>query len=201
VVGLGDPAALAAALAALAGGAVVAVPTDTVYGLAARVDRPAAVAAIFAAKGRPADLALPVLIGRWRQVRTVAGSWPRPASTVAARFWPGPLTVVVPAVAGLGELLGSDETVGIRRPRHRGVEALCEAAGPLAVTSANRHGEPPCTTATAVAGQFGGDAVPLVIDGGRCAGVPSTVVDCTVTPPACLREGGIPWEWVEAALR
>lgn len=189
-------------LSALDAGRVVALPTDTVYGLAARIDRPGGVAAVFEAKGRPADLALPVLIGRWRQVHEAASSWPRNASMVAARFWPGPLTVVVPARPEVGPLLGGDgRTVGLRRPRHREVQRLCRDAGPLAVTSANRHGEPPCTTADEVRAAFGEDQVPLVVDGGRCDGVPSTVVDCTATPPACLREGGVPWAWVEAALR
>jgi L-threonylcarbamoyladenylate synthase len=187
------------ALAALAAGRVVAVPTDTVYGLAARIDRPAALAEIFALKGRPDDLALPVLVGRWRQVRQVASSWPRDASMVAARFWPGPLTVVVPARPEVGRLLGGDgRTVGLRRPRHRLVQSLCRAAGPLAVTSANPHGAPPCTTAAEVVAAFPGLDV---VDGGRCDGVPSTVADCTVSPPLCRRQGGVPWSWVEAALR
>ncbi len=196
-----DRRAEPAVLDALAAGEVVAVPTDTVYGLAARIDRPSAIDAVFEAKQRPADLALPVLIGRWRQVRQVAGTWPRSASMVAARFWPGPLTVVVPAVDGLGELVGTGDTVGIRCPRHREVQHLCLAAGPLAVTSANRHGEPPCTSADEVAAAFDIGAVGVVLDGGRCDGRPSTVVDCTVSPPVCLREGGVPWSWVEAALR
>ena len=189
-------------LAALDAGKVVGVPTDTVYGLAARIDRPEALAAIFAAKGRPPDLALPVLIGRWRQVHLVASEWPRAASSVAARYWPGPLTVVVPAKPELGPLLGGDgRTVGLRRPRHREIQRLCREAGPLAVTSANRHGEPPGTTAEEVRTAFPDGEVAMVVDGGRCDGVVSTVVDCTVTPPVCLREGGVPWPWVEAALR
>lgn len=191
-----------AVLDALAEGRVVAIPTDTVYGLAARVDRPEGLAAVFAAKGRPPDLALPVLIGRWRQLHQVAAEWPRNASMVAARFWPGPLTVVVPAREALGPLLGGDgTTVGLRRPRHRDVQRLCREAGPLAVTSANRHGLPPCTTAGEVESAFPDGEVAVVVDGGTCDGVPSTVVDCTTSPPTCLREGGVPWAWVEAALR
>jgi L-threonylcarbamoyladenylate synthase len=187
------------ALAALDAGQVVGIPTDTVYGLAARIDRPGALEELFELKERPADLALPVLIGRWRQVHQAAAEWPRNASMVAARFWPGPLTVVVPAIPELGPLLGGDgRTVGLRRPRHRGTQLLCRSAGPLAVTSANRHGEPPCTTAAEVAAAF---PTLVVVDGGTCDGVPSTVVDCTVSPPVCLREGGVPWSWVEAALR
>src|SRR5271165_2573670 len=142
-------------LGALAAGAVVAIPTDTVYGLAARLDRPDAVAAVFELKGRPTDLALPVLIGRWGQIDQVVETWPRDASMLAARFWPGPLTVVVPARPSVGPLLGfPGTTVGIRRPKHRFVRALCQRAGPLAVTSANRHGAPPCRTAAEVAAAF-----------------------------------------------
>ena len=202
VLGAGAPDALERALEALEAGHVVAVPTDTVYGLVARLDKPAAIAAIFEAKQRPPDLALPVLVGRWRQAREVAARWPRSASMVAARFWPGGLTVVVPAAPALGALLGSTRSsVGLRHPAHRLVTDLCRRAGPLASTSANRHGEPPCRTAAEVVSAFDAGTVPLVVDGGRCDGAPSTVVDCTVTPPACLREGAVPWAWVEASLR
>ena len=226
-------AGVAAAAAVLAAGGVIALPTDTVYGLAARVDRPRALAGIFVAKGRPGDLALPVLVGRWRQVHAVAAEWPRTASMLAARFWPGPLTVVVPSRPEIGTLLGGDgTTVGIRRPAHRFVRSLCAAAGPLAVTSANRHGQPPCTSAEEVLAAFSGAVAPgapgarapdtpgapgppaecagspppdgallMVVDGGRCDGLPSTVVDCTRPIPRCLREGAVPWAWVEAAVR
>ena len=214
------PAAVAAAAAALEAGGIVAIPTDTVYGLAVRIDRPQALAAVFAAKGRPAGLALPVLVGRWRQVHAVAAEWPRTASMLAARFWPGALTVVVPARPEIGPALGGDGvTVGVRRPAHRFVRALCASAGPLAVTSANRHGEPPCATVEEVLAAFAGPgagpgpappgggspaapgALSLVVDGGRCDGLPSTVVDCTRSSPRCLREGAVPWSWVEAAVR
>lgn len=198
----GDPAALEAAAAALEAGKVVALPTDTVYGLGARIDRPEGMEAVFRAKGRPAGLALPVVVGRWRQARQVAARWPRSASQLSARFWPGALTVVVPVDPGLGRRLGGDGvTVGLREPDRRFVRALCRVAGPIALTSANRHGEPPCTTAAAVGAAFGPEDVALVVDGGTCEGAPSTVVDCTVTPPACLRAGGVAWSWVEASLR
>ena len=198
----GDPSALEEAAAALAAGLVVAIPTDTVYGLAARIDRPEGMAAIFAAKDRPPGLALPVLVGRWHQARQVASSWPRSASMLAARFWPGALTVVVPVDPALGAHLGGNGTsVGLRRPRQKFVQALCRRAGPLATTSANRHGAPPCTTAAEVCAAFGDGGVALVVDGGTCDGQPSTVVDCTVSPPACLREGAIAWPWIEASIR
>jgi len=198
----GDDATLDEAAAALEAGRVVAIPTDTVYGLAARIDRPEALSAIFAAKGRPTGVALPVLVGQWRQAKQVAARWPRAASLLGARFWPGALTVVVPADPALGELLGGDgKSVGLRHPDHRFVRLLCRRAGPLAVTSANPHGAPPCTSATAVCEAFSPRDVALVVDGGTCDGVPSTVVDCTETPPKCLREGAIEWSWIEASLR
>ena len=197
-----DPGTLATVEAALEEGRVVAVPTDTVYGVAARLDRPHGLAAVFAAKDRPPGLALPVLVGHGRQVHRVAADWPRSASSLVARFWPGALTVVVPVHPHLGPLLGGDgRTIGLRQPDHRWVRGLCRRIGPLAVTSANRHGEPPCATAAEVAATFGAGDVALGGDGGRCDGVPSTVVDCSVSPPACLREGAIPWPWIEAALR
>jgi L-threonylcarbamoyladenylate synthase len=132
----------------------------------------------------------------------VAARWPRQASMLAARFWPGALTVVVPVDPALGALLGGDgHSVGLRRPAHRFVQRNCRMAGPIAVTSANRHGEPPCTTAQAVGATFDAVDVALVVDGGTCDGCPSTVVDCTVVPPTCLREGSIAWSWIEASLR
>ena len=100
VVAVDDPAALDAAREALEAGKVVALPTDTVYGLGASIERPEGMAALFRAKGRPAGLALPVVVGRWRQARQVAAQWPKSASQLAARFWPGALTVVVPVDPG-----------------------------------------------------------------------------------------------------
>jgi len=215
------PDELDAVAAALEDGRIVAIPTDTVYGLAARLDRPRGVSGLFTAKGRPPGLALPVLIGHRRQVHLVASDWPRLAAVLAARFWPGPLTLVVPAPDEIGALLGGDgRTAGLRLPDRQVVRSLCRRIGPLAVTSANRHGAPPCTTAADVSASFGspgatgrspgstGRASPpapglvaLVLDGGVCDAPPSTVVDCTASPPGCLREGGIPWSWVQAALR
>jgi L-threonylcarbamoyladenylate synthase len=197
LVGVDD---LAPILRALAEGSVVGLPTDTVYGLAARLDG-APVARIFAAKGRPQGTALPVLVGDREQVGLVAASFPKRAWAIAERLWPGPLTVVVRARRRVGELVGGDgRTVGIRWPDHPLVEQLCLEAGPLAVTSANRHGEPPCTSASAVLAAFGAGDVPLVVDGGDCDGAPSTVVDCSGQRPVCLREGAVAWSEIEALL-
>jgi tRNA threonylcarbamoyl adenosine modification protein (Sua5/YciO/YrdC/YwlC family) len=192
---------LGAARRELERGGVIAIPTDTVYGLAARVDRPDALEAVFALKGRPLGLALPVLVASVAQGRQVAGEWPPQAAALARRLWPGALTVVVPAAPWLDGRLGGDgATVGLRLPDAAVVWDLCAEAGPLAVTSANRHGEAPCVTAAGCTAVFAPEALRVVVDGGRCEGQPSTVADCTVAPPRCLRQGGLGWPEVLAAL-
>ncbi len=190
------------AAGALASGSVVAVPTDTVYGLAVDPTQPEAVALLFALKGRPVGVALPVLVAGSEQVDQVAGRLEPAAAALAGRYWPGPLTLVVPRRRGFTVDLGGPPsartTVGVRRPDHPVVRALCELLGPLAVTSANVHGGSPATTAAEVAGAFAGEDQPvLVLDGGTCDGVPSTVVECRGRASRCLRDGAIPW----AALR
>lgn len=195
--------ALRHAATALADGAVVAVPTDTVYGLAVDPAQPEAVARLFELKGRPADVPLPVLVAGPEQVALVAGGLGPAAEALAARFWPGPLTLVVPRRPGFTVDLGGPpaarQTVGVRWPDHPVVVALCELLGPLAVTSANLHGAPPATTADEVASVFAGADQPRVIlDGGRCAGTPSTVVECRGPASRCLREGALAWEDLHA---
>jgi L-threonylcarbamoyladenylate synthase len=187
------PAAVEAAVRALADGQPVGIPTDTVYGLAVDPFRPGATDRIFAAKRRPREANLPVLVSGIDQALSLATAVPDLARRLMDRFWPGPLTIVVPARPGLGADLGDDDlTVGVRSPDHPVAHALCAAAGPLATTSANVHGQPPLTTAAAVAESFG-PSVPVVLDGGTCSGSPSTVVDCTGDDLKLLREGRIPW--------
>ena len=181
------------AVRALAQGLPIAIPTDTVYGLAVDPFRAGATDRIFAAKRRPRDVSLPLLVWGVEQALSVSTAVPALALELMARYWPGPLTIVIPAKPGLGADLGDDDvTVGVRAPDHPVPLALCAAVGPLATTSANRHGEPPMTTAAEVDATFG-DALPLVLDGGLCAGTPSTVVDCTGEQIKLLREGRIPW--------
>jgi L-threonylcarbamoyladenylate synthase len=192
---------LAVAVAALQAGAVVAVPTDTVYGLAVLLTR-GGVESLFALKGRPAELALPVIVGSIEQARTVASAWPEDGEVLAEQFWPGALTLVVPAPRAIASLVGAaDDSVGLRWPDHRVLNALSAALGPLAVTSANRHGAPPATSVDELVASFASHAGPaLAVDGGRCGGVASTVVDCTADPVRCLRDGGVPWDDVLAVL-
>src|SRR5947208_1440444 len=173
------PTAVLQAVRALGQALPVGIPTDTVYGLAVDPFRPGATDRIFAAKRRPRDMSLPLLVTGVEQALSVAMAVPDLALELMEAYWPGPLTIVLPARPDLGADLGEDElTVGVRSPAHLVAQALCAAAGPLATTSANLHGEPPLTTAEAVAEAFGA-AVPVVLDGGACTGSPSTVVDCT----------------------
>lgn len=165
------------AVDALRAGEVVAVPTDTVYGLVATLDH---AARLFEAKQRPTDVDLPVLCADRDQAQSLAAD-PLPD---LAEQWPGPLTLVVRRVPSLTADLGAHhETVGLRVPAHDVTRELARLVGPLASTSANRHGEPPCTTAEEVRAVF--DVV--VVDGGTCDGRPSTVVDCTGPEPRVLR--------------
>ncbi len=197
-VDVADPQAVSIAAAALAQGSVVAVPTDTVYGLAADPSLPEAVSRLFALKDRPTDVPLPVLVGSRDQVDQVAQPLDSAARHLADRFWPGPLTLVVPRranfTADLGGPLSARQTVGIRLPDHPLMRALCHQVGPLAVTSANPHGAPPATSAHQVVTEFQrADGLVLVIDGGVCDGTPSTVVECRGPASRCLRDGAIPW--------
>ncbi|HTJ73926.1 MAG TPA: L-threonylcarbamoyladenylate synthase [Acidimicrobiales bacterium] len=187
------PTAVLQAVRALGQALPVGIPTDTVYGLAVDPFRPGATDRIFAAKRRPRDVSLPLLVTGVEQALSVATAVPDLALELMAAYWPGPLTIVLPARPDLGADLGEDElTVGVRSPAHLVAQALCAAAGPLATTSANLHGQPPLTTAEAVAEAFGA-AVPVVLDAGACTGTPSTVVDCTGHDLKLLREGRIPW--------
>lgn len=194
------PEGLGAAAAALRAGLVVGIPTDTVYGLAADPSRPGATAQLFALKGRPTDAELPVLVADTAQAEELAGpdGLPPVARALVARFWPGALTIVVSRRDGLEwELGGTGDTIGLRCPASEIARALCRTVGPLATTSANRHGEPPHAGAAEVTADF---PELVVVDGGRCDGAPSTVVDVTVSPPVCLRAGGVPWPEVEAVV-
>jgi tRNA threonylcarbamoyl adenosine modification protein (Sua5/YciO/YrdC/YwlC family) len=187
------PTAVLQAVRALAQGLPVGIPTDTVYGLAVDPFRLGATDRIFRAKRRPRDVSLPLLVTGIDQALAVATAVPDLALALMERYWPGPLTLVIPARPGWDADLGEDEaTVGVRSPDHPVPLALCAVTGPLATTSANRHGDPPLVTAEAVAELFG-EAVPVVLDAGRCQGSPSTVVDCTGQQVKLLREGRVPW--------
>ncbi len=169
---------LAEAIAALAAGQVVALPTDTVYGVGAALAHPAAVARLFALKGRPVTVALPVVLADADQVASLAVTWSAPAATLAAACWPGALTIVVPAAPALAALVGADASIGLRVPDDDTVRAAARAVGPLALTSANAHGAPPATTAADVRAALP-HGLAGVVDAGTRDGAVSTVVDLT----------------------
>ena len=263
-----DPdGALRAAAAVLRGGGVVAIPTDTVYGLAAVAAKPEAVARLAAMKGRSKSQPIAVLVSDAAQAEELAGELSAEAISLMDAFWPGPLTIVLPIAAGTASegtanaaevLSGSemadttaadttaagttaagttaagttaadttaaDTTIGIRCPDHNWVRQLARQVGPIAATSANLHGEPPCATAEEVVQAFSKThetalesirskspegSVPktrpalmkpaLIIDGGPSAAAASTVVDCLSPHPKTLREGPITQEQIDAAL-
>jgi tRNA threonylcarbamoyl adenosine modification protein (Sua5/YciO/YrdC/YwlC family) len=196
-----DPEALETAATALHQGRLVVLPTDTVYGIAARLDRPGALAAIFEAKSRPAGLALPVLVADLDQARTLATVDPRTA-TLAAAFWPGALTMVLPRRPEMAADLGGDGTsVGLRVPRHPAVLRLLAETGPLATSSANPSGRPTPAGIQEIQALFG-DAVAVYLDGGPAVpGPASTVVSLSGPTPVLLREGAVSFAEILDALQ
>jgi L-threonylcarbamoyladenylate synthase len=172
-------------------GGVVLVPTDTVYGLAVDPTVPGATQRLFDLKGRRREVPIAVLVADAEQAWSVAARpVPDVACDLAARHWPGGLTIVVERDPSWPADLGDNvTTVGLRCPNSDLVRALCLEIGPLATSSANRHGLATPRSATLAADAVGG--VDFVIDGGELSGKPSTVVDCTVVPPRVLREGAV----------
>ena len=175
----------------LRAGHLAVIPTDTVYGLAAHLDHPAAIQEIFVAKGRPPEKPIPVLGADLEQLASIA-QFDERAKKLATRFWPGPLTIILPRVEGFDIDLGGDErrTVGVRVPKEPRTLELLRHTGPLAVTSANRSGEKEATTIEDARDALG-DAAIAYLDGGRCVGTPSTIV-FLVGERRLLREGPIP---------
>ena len=182
---------LAPALQALDRGEVIVIPTDTVYGLAARPELPGAVEAIFVIKRRASDLALPVLGADVHTLSKVV-LIDRRAEALGAEYWPGPLTLVLPRAEDFPYDLGgrSTGTVAVRVPDLQTTIELLAASGPLAVTSANRSGAPPAVTVEEARAVLG-EEVSVFVDGGRVGGAPSTVLDL-VDGPRVLREGALP---------
>jgi len=186
-----DPNALFASLDVLTAGGLVAFPTDTVYGLGCLVDRVESIDRLFVVKGRDTSKAIAVLIGEIDHLTIVSSGLSESAGSLAAHFWPGALTLVVPRNPALPANLSPLPTIGVRMPDHPFARNLLRQAGPLATTSANQSGWPSPVTAGEVLEQLN-EKVDLVIDGGACpGGVPSTVVDCTGADLRILREGAI----------
>jgi L-threonylcarbamoyladenylate synthase len=190
-----QPQSLEQAAALLRQDGLVAFPTDTVYGLGALVWNEASVAGIYRAKARPPEKAIPVLLAGVGQLALLDIEATPLLLALAERFWPGPLTLVVPCGARVPAIVtAGTQTVAVRAPDHPVARRLFELTGqPLAVTSANLSGHANPLSADDVMAQLGG-RIEAVVDGGVCpGGVPSTVLDLTLFPPRILRPGPVTW--------
>lgn len=198
-----DETGRAEAVGVLQAGGIVALPTDTVYGLAADRTAPGAIQRLFVAKRRPVDRAVVLLLAETSQADELT-AWPPAARALATAFWPGGLTLVLsqrPGASLPSELTGGRQTVGVRLPNHPAPRALAAALGPLPVSSANVSGLPEASDAAQIHDQLG-EAIDLILDGGPALGGPaSTVVDCSGEGTRVLRQGAIPVDAVAACLR
>ncbi len=195
------PASIEQAVAALRAGEAIGFPTETVYGLGADARSERGVRRVFELKGRPPGHPLIVHLARAADADRWAAAVPEPARRLAARFWPGPLTLILPKAAGvLDELTGGAPSIGLRVPAHPLAGRLLSAfGGGIAAPSANRFGRVSPTTAAHVREEFGA-AVPVVLDGGPCqVGLESTIVSC-LDELLVLRPGGIPVAALEAVV-
>ena len=172
-------------------GGLVALPTDTVYGIGALAFDGKAVEAIYVAKDRPVEKAIPILIAEVMDLNKVALEISYTVRRLASRFWPGPLTCIIPKKPTLPTAVSATDTVGVRIPDQAITRILLRLTGPMAVTSANISGQPSPRTADEVYAQLNG-RIPLIIDGGTTTGgFPSTVVDCSTSELKIVREGPI----------
>ncbi len=183
-------------------GGLLAIPTETVYGLGADALNEEAVRSIFEAKGRPSDNPLIIHVPGSEWLECYCRQVPQTAYDLAEAFWPGPLTMILsrdPIVPN--RTTGGLDTVGVRCPAHPVTLAIIAAAGvPIAAPSANTSGRPSCTNAEDVLEDMN-EKIPAIVDGGPCqVGVESTILDLTVTPPQLLRPGGIPLEALESVV-
>ena len=197
-----DETGRAAAIDVLRAGGVVALPTDTVYGVAVALETAGGVERLFHVKHRPPDKGIMLLLDDAAQAATI-GIMGVAAAAVAAAFWPGGLTVIVPRLPEVSlpaALTAGAPTIGLRVPDHAAPRALARAVGPLPTTSANVSGLPEARDAAEILDQLG-DAIDLVLDGGPAHGGPaSTIVDCSGARPVILREGAIPTSRVARVL-
>ena len=194
-------AGLAEAARTVRAGGLIVLPTDTVYGIGGDAFDAAAVRALLAAKGRGRAMPPPVLVGSPDALADLAPEAPAVARSLAERFWPGGLTLVVRHAPGLDWDLGdTDGTAGVRMPDHPVALDLLRATGPLAVSSANLHGRPPAATGTEAVAAFG-DSVATYLEAGECpGGVPSTVLSLVGEQPRILRPGAVGTEALRELL-
>jgi tRNA threonylcarbamoyl adenosine modification protein (Sua5/YciO/YrdC/YwlC family) len=189
------------AVAALRRGDLAVLPTDTVYGIAADAFSPPAVDRLLAAKGRGRDMPVPVLVGSWRGLDGLADHVTPSMRSLVEAFWPGPLTVIVRAAPSLAWDLGETRgTVAVRMPLHPVALAVLAETGPLAVSSANRTGMPPATTAAEAQEQLGSSVAVYLEAGSSGDAVPSTIVDLTGPQPQVRRAGALELEALQAVL-
>jgi L-threonylcarbamoyladenylate synthase len=188
------------AIEVLSRGELVAFPTDTVYGLGVDAFNDQAVRRLYLAKGRSQEKAIPVLVANLEQFVDIVDRTTLTAMRLVEKFWPGPLTIILRQASNLAGAISAYDTVGVRIPDHPIAQELIRAAGPLAVTSANRSGDPEACTAEEIETSMGAQ-VHLIVDGGRTpGGQPSSVVDCTQDPPTILRAGPITEEEIRSVL-
>jgi L-threonylcarbamoyladenylate synthase len=192
------PRRLDEALAALAGGRVIAVAGDGGYLLAARPDHVGALARLCGQGPNPAVPApLPMVVGRREQAVALASVWSKEAGLLTDRMWPGPLTVIVPAPPDARDAAG---VVSVTMPATRALRALCRDGGPLAVCALHRADGAPVVDPVEVGIRFTSSDIALTVDGGVCRGLGPTVVDCTVSPPVVRHVGALPDSYIDAAL-
>jgi L-threonylcarbamoyladenylate synthase len=183
-------------------GGIVAIPTDTLYGLAANPFDAKAVARVFAAKGRPQSQALPLIAADAAQVEVHIGALSAAAGRLARRFWPGPLTLLLPAPVTLArDVVGGTGRVGVRSAHHIACAVAASVGTPITATSANVSGEPPTDDPDVVERTLGRVVDFLLDTGPTPGGAPSTIVDVTGETPALIRVGAIDWDEVQACLR
>jgi len=197
------PRAIEWATETLVEGGVIAIPTDTVYGIAASIFSQPAIDRIYTIKGRDPSKSLPVLVSSLAALERLTEPLDVRTALLLDRFWPGPLTVVLPARPGLDEFLtAEDGTIGVRMPNHPlALEIIDRSGGAIACTSANRSGQAPACNAREVAAALGTD-IDLTLDGGiTTGGVPSTVVALRDDALVVLREGAITAAEIDAVWR
>ena len=198
-----DRLTLSRAAAVVQSGGIVAYPTDTLYGLAAHPGSAAAIAQLYRIKGRPVDSAIPLIASGIAQIEAMGGALGQASRRLAAAFWPGPLTLIIPAWPGLDARVHAGlNTVAVRVPDHEVARLLAEACGwPITSTSANRSGEPatrdPAGVRLALAAGLDG----LIDAGPSPGGAPSTIVDASGAEPMLVRAGAVPWERVLECLQ
>jgi L-threonylcarbamoyladenylate synthase len=200
VIPASSPEMLSRVLEILNNGGLIALPTDTVYGLGAMAFDGPTVKSIYTVKGRSNEKAIPILIGDPADLEKVSAEVPTMAQTLAQHFWPGPLTLVVPKNPYIPDAVSRSHSVGVRVPNHPVTREILNAAGPLAVTSANLSGRKNPKNAQEVLEQLNG-RIPLIVDAGEVGeGLASTVVNCLGIEPVVLREGPISLDQIKKVL-